>query len=355
MSDFELSVWASLPMPAVVLDGDNLLLSINPSAEDYLNESARTLIGQPFLDRLAIDAPVEQSLARVRDTHSAIFLNSVDVTSGQQVPQPCDIQLGPMQGRPDQVLVILLPRHLADKMGRSKSISSSGRSAIGMAEMLAHEIKNPLAGITGAAQLLSMTQSPEDLELSNLIVEESRRIVALLEKVEQFGHASPSAKGPVNLHDVLDRARNSAAVGFAAHMRFKVDFDPSLPDALGDADQLVQVFQNLLRNAAQACDAQTGGTIELRTYYDQALRLRRSDGSGRQVPLQVEVIDDGPGLPEAIADEIFEPFVSGRMNGTGLGLALISKIVAEHEGWITVESVPGRTMFRLSFPVASDQ
>jgi len=201
---------------------------------------------------------------------------------------------------------------------------------------------------------LSKNLAAADLEMTDLIVEESRRIVNLLEKVEQFGHAGPPGKTSVNLHDVLDRARNSAAVGFAAHMTFKVDFDPSLPATFGDGDQLVQVFLNLFRNAAEAAKPAGRGVITLRSYYDHALRLRRSDGSGAPMPLQIEVVDDGPGLPPDLADDVFEPFVSGRQNGTGLGLALISKLVAEHEGWITVESVPGRTVFRISLPVAPE-
>jgi two-component system nitrogen regulation sensor histidine kinase GlnL len=230
---------------------------------------------------------------------------------------------------------------------------TAAKSAIGMAEMLAHEIKNPLAGITGAAQLLSMNLSGEDVELTDLIVAESRRIVKLLDQVEQFGNLSPPALKPVNIHDVLERARKSAVVGFAAHMSVRESYDPSLPPTLGDADQLLQVFLNLLKNASEACRA--GGTITIRTFYELSLRLRRRDGTGGIVPLQVEIIDDGPGLPPDIASDIFEPFISGRENGTGLGLALVSKIITEHGGWIAVDSVPGRTVFRVSLPVAPRQ
>jgi two-component system nitrogen regulation sensor histidine kinase GlnL len=196
-----------------------------------------------------------------------------------------------------------------------------------------------LTGLTG-----------EDLELSDLIVEESRRIVKLLEQVEQFGNVRPPKLRPVNLHDVLDRARQSAAVGFGAHMRFVEDYDPSLPRTLADPDQLTQVFLNLIKNACEA--SKDGGTIRLRTFYEPSLRLRRKDGTQARLPLQVEVVDDGPGLPPDIASDIFEPFVSGRENGTGLGLALVSKLLADVGGWISVESIPGRTVFRVSLPLA---
>jgi len=190
----------------------------------------------------------------------------------------------------------------------------------------------------------------EDLELTDLIVEESRRIIKLLEQVEQFGNLQSPKLLAVNIHDVLDRARKSAAVGYGAHMHFIEEYDPSLPRALADADQLLQVVLNLLKNASEA--GREGGTITLRTFYDAALRLRQADGAPARVPLQIEVSDDGPGLPPAIADHIFEPFVSGRENGTGLGLALVSKLVSDGGGWISVSSIPGRTTFRISLPRA---
>jgi two-component system nitrogen regulation sensor histidine kinase GlnL len=236
-------------------------------------------------------------------------------------------------------------------MTQNQSVKSAAKSAIGMAEMLAHEIKNPLAGITGAAQLLSMNLDPKDLELTDLIVEESRRIVKLLGQVEQFGNLTTPDFRAVNIQDVLDRARRSALLGFGAHMKIIEDYDPSLPLAKGDPDQLLQVVLNLLKNASEAAAA-SGGTIRLHSYFEHSFRLRRADGSGQSLPLQIEVIDDGPGLPEQIRTDVFEPFVSGRENGTGLGLALVSKIISDHGGWISVSSVPGRTVFRISLPRA---
>ncbi|KKN12059.1 hypothetical protein LCGC14_1020290 [marine sediment metagenome] len=208
-----------------------------------------------------------------------------------------------------------------------------------------------MAGITGAAQLLSMNLNAEDLELTDLIVAESRRIVKLLEQVEQFGNLMPPERQALNLHDVLDRARRSALLGFGARMKIIEDYDPSLPPALGDKDQLLQVVLNLLKNAAEAAGDQ-GGTIQLHSYYEHSFRMRRSDGTGQSLPLQIEIIDDGPGLPDAIRADVFDPFVSGRENGTGLGLALVSKIISDHGGWISVNSTPGRTVFRMSLPRA---
>ncbi|WP_121065063.1 two-component system sensor histidine kinase NtrB [Chachezhania antarctica] len=343
------TLWASIPVPAVLIDAKDLIADVNPAGEGFMNASAKALAGTPVWDQLAIDAPIEQALERARAAGSPLFVNDVDVGNGNRAPMQCALQFAPVQGRPGEMLLMIAPRELAGRVSQSLSVKSAAQSAIGMAELLAHEIKNPLAGITGAAQLLSMNLEPGDQELTDLIVAESRRIVKLLEQVEQFGNLSPPDLKPVNLHDVLDRARRSALLGFGAHMKIIEDYDPSLPMAVGDPDQLLQVILNLLKNASEVADAK-GGTIRLHSYYEHSFSLRRSDGQGQSLPLQIEIIDDGPGISEKIKADIFEPFVSGRENGSGLGLALVSKIMSDHGGWISLSSVPGHTVFRLSLP-----
>ncbi|WP_299946400.1 ATP-binding protein [uncultured Ruegeria sp.] len=340
------SIWTSLPVPAFVIDPEDRIADINSAGEGFLNASRKAVIGHPVWDQIAVDAPLEEAFLRARQQGTPLFVNDVDVGSGNRAPLQCALQIAPLVGQPGSMIMIISPRELSGRMTRGNTVKSAAQSAIGMAEMLAHEIKNPLAGITGAAQLLSMNISQQDLELTDLIVEESRRIVKLLEQVEQFGNLSQPDFKPVNIHDVLDRARRSALLGFGAHMTIIEDYDPSLPLAYGDPDQFLQVVLNLLKNASEAADG--NGTIRLRTYFEHSFRLRRSDGSGHSLPLQIEIIDDGPGLPEKIEGEIFDPFVSGKENGTGLGLALVSKIISDHDGWISAESVPGRTVFRLS-------
>ena len=342
-------IWASLPLPAFLIDDGDTITDVNSAGEGFLNASARQVEGQPVWDLIAVDAPLEEALQRARANGTPLFVNDVDVGTGNRAPLQCGLQIAPLVNHPGMMILMISPRELAGRMTQSHSVKSAAQSAIGMAEMLAHEIKNPLAGITGAAQLLSMNLGPEDLELTDLIVTESRRIVKLLEQVEQFGNLSAPDLKPVNIHDVLDRARRSALLGFGAHMRIIEDYDPSLPLTFGDPDQLLQVVLNLLKNASEAAGS-VGGDIRIRTYFEHSFRLRRSDGSGHSLPLQIEIIDDGPGLPEGIKDDIFDPFVSGKDNGTGLGLALVSKIISDHDGWISVTSVPGRTVFRLSLP-----
>jgi len=347
----DMSIWASLPIPAFIISPDDTILDINSAAEGFLNASAKAVRGVPVWDQIAVNDPLERAFERARESGTPLFVNDVDVGSGQRAPMQSDLQIAPLIGNPGHMILMISPRELAGRMTQNQSVKSAAKSAIGMAEMLAHEIKNPLAGITGAAQLLSMNLDPKDLELTDLIVEESRRIVKLLGQVEQFGNLTTPDFRAVNIHDVLDRARRSALLGFGAHMKIIEDYDPSLPLAKGDPDQLLQVVLNLLKNASEAAAA-SGGTIRLHSYFEHSFRLRRADGSGQSLPLQIEVIDDGPGLPEQIRTDVFEPFVSGRENGTGLGLALVSKIISDHGGWISVSSVPGRTVFRISLPRA---
>ncbi|MEZ5912033.1 MAG: ATP-binding protein [Paracoccaceae bacterium] len=348
------AVWASLPVPALLIGADDRIAGMNPAAELFFNASARGLVGLPVGSELAIDTDLAETLARVRANQAPLFVMDVETGLKGRAASVCNLQLAPVADLAPMVLMLISPQDLAGRLGRGKQVTSAARSAIGMAEMLAHEIKNPLAGISGAAQLLSMSVGKEDRELTELIVAETKRVVKLLEQVEQFGNLLPPDRQAINLHDVLDRARRTAQLGFGAGVRFVEDYDPSLPDALADPDQLVRMFQNLLRNAAQAI-GEKDGTIRLKTFYDHGLRRRRPDGSGAALPLQIEITDDGPGIPPELAGAIFEPFVSGRENGTGLGLALVSKIISDHDGWIAVESRPGRTTFRVSLPVAGTE
>ena len=275
MSGADFDLWASLPVPAVRIDSEDRISDINPAAEGFLNSSARAMRGTPVWDAIAVDAPLEKAFQRARDNGTPLFVNDVDVGSGQRPPLQCALQIAPLVGVKDEMLMMISPRELAGRMTLNHSVKSAAQSAIGMAEMLAHEIKNPLAGITGAAQLLSMNLKSDDLELTDLIVAESRRIVKLLEQVEQFGNLSTPDLRPINLHDVLDRARRSALLGFGANMKIVEDYDPSLPLALADPDQLLQVIQNLLKNAAEAA-GDKGCT---------ASSSIRSDCGGRTAPV----------------------------------------------------------------------
>jgi two-component system nitrogen regulation sensor histidine kinase GlnL len=349
-------VLEALPIPVATFDPQGRFTGLNEAAELWLNLSARGVAGLDADDaalfaRLRVEPPLGPLLAQAASAGERVLHPRVCFKIGDRAGRWTLRRAGlDLAALPDGGVVALIR---AEPEGDSDSSPRrAARSAIGMAEMLAHEIKNPLAGIRGAAQLLSEDLGPEDRELTDLIVDESRRIVALLEEVERFGDTTQPQLQPANIHDILDRARRSMALGGAAP-RIVTEYDPSLPPALIDPGRIMQVVLNLLRNASEALsrgprEAGDPPVIRLRTSYDG--EVRAVDGS--HLGLQVEVEDNGPGIPEAIADQIFEPFVSGRENGTGLGLALVSKIVTEHGGLIRVDSRPGRTVFRVSLPLA---
>ncbi|RDW11716.1 two-component system sensor histidine kinase NtrB [Paracoccus thiocyanatus] len=356
--------WSALPLPAIILDAQGRIAAMNDLAEAFLNVSCRSSLGQALegaemRKRLRIVPRLGSTLDRMRAGHDPVnragIRFEIGDRSGGHIDRLATIHAGPAPSPAGGTVMLISPLDGAGRLGQGQAARLAARSAIGMAEMLAHEIKNPLAGIRGAAQLIGMNLTAEDRDLADLIVAESRRIVELLDQVERFGDTSAPRLAAVNVHDVLERVRRSAAVGFGKGLRIVPDYDPSLPPALADADQLVQVCLNLVKNAAEAIGrAGGGGTIRIRSFYDGTLRLAPTEAEpqGRSLPLQIEIEDDGPGIPDAIMGQVFEPFVSGRENGTGLGLALVSKIVTDHGAWIALESRPGRTVFRISLSKA---
>jgi two-component system nitrogen regulation sensor histidine kinase GlnL len=339
-------IWSALPVPALLTNSEDIITEANPAAEGFFNTSGKSLCGKFIWDQLVVSAPLEESFARAKEFATPLFVNDVEVGAAGQSQLQCNLTFAPLVQVPGNVIILIAPRELAGRASQANSVKSAAKSAIGMAEMLAHEIKNPLAGISGAAQLLSMNLENKDLELTDLIVEETRRIVKLLEQVEEFGNSRKLEMKAVNIHDILNRAKRSAQLGFGAHIRFEEEYDPSLPAAKANSDQLLQVVLNIIKNASEACG--NSGKIKLKTAFDHSFRLRRSDGTGQALPLQIQICDNGPGLPFEIKEEVFDPFVSGKENGTGLGLALASKIISDHDGWIAVDSVPGNTVFTIS-------
>ena len=345
------AIWASLPVAALVLDSAGKVIRVNPEAEMLFNRSARSISEAPSILHLLGGKRVVDGLDKARTSGSAVLVSGARIDRRDAPPLIADMRLAPVASDDARLVACIHSREIEDILLSGHLARRTARSATGMAAVLSHEIKNPLAGIIGAAQLLEMNLPLEDREWTSLIVEESRRILALLGQVEEFGGSGPSGTGQCNIHDVIERTRKLAVVGYAVGLQIDCDFDPSLPAVRGDADQLQRVFSNLVQNSADAVTG-IGGRIRIRTFYDPSLRLSQKDGENRAVPIQVEVIDDGPGVPDGLDHDIFEPFVSGRSNGTGLGLAIVSKILSEQGGWIAVESKPGNTVFRVSLPEA---
>jgi len=308
------------------------------------------MAGRPLARFVGADSPLLEVVAQARRADVSVAQYNVMIGWGGQVSELHNVHAAPLHEAEDEILLLMHPQGMAEKMDRSLSHRSAARSVSGMAAMLAHEIRNPLAGISGAAQLLEMGLSEADRELTSLIRAEAARIGSLVDRVEQFGDLRPAQRKSLNVHDVLDRARRTAQAGFGAHVRFSEDYDPSLPPTAGDPDQLLQVFQNLIKNAAEAVP-KVGGAIAISTAYRPGVKMVRPGGRSESLPLLVTVADNGPGVPEPLLRDIFDPFVSSKVNGTGLGLSLVSKVISDHGGTVECDSRPGRTRFRVRLPV----
>lgn len=343
-------IWEMLPFPAFVVGANDDIMVVNGAAEQMLQISAKQMAPKRLQDVFGQDSVIVDTTATARAKKGSLMQYNVDVSLPNQPAQSCNIHIEMMRRGEPEILLLIQPTGVAQKMSRSITHMTTARSVAAMAAMLAHEIRNPLAGISGAAQLLGMTASSEDQELTEMIAQETRRIGELVDRVEHFGDQRQIERKPVNIHDVLDRAHRAAKVGFAAHAKFSVDYDPSLPEVAGDSDQLQQVFQNLIKNAAESVD-NLKVNITIRTSYSSGMKLAIAGSRTENVPLQVEIIDNGRGIPADMIADIFEPFVTSKSNGSGLGLPLVSKIITDHGGMIECSSTNGRTVFCVRLPI----
>ena len=352
------TILSALPMPAIVLDAEDRFRFANPAAELFFQHSSQTLLSMLLGELLPPDNRLFALLHQVRMQESPVADHDLTLESPRMHRHGVSAYGAPMPDLPGGVVLTLQDGSTAAMLDRQLHFLGAARGATAMAAMLAHEVKNPLSGIRGAAQLLEQGASEGDRELCLLIQEESDRIRNLVDRMEMFSDR-PIERRAVNIHFVLDHVRRVAQSGFACHLRIHEEYDPSLPAVWGDRDQLVQILLNLVKNAAEALGEGPGGVsgsggageIHLATAYHHGVRIAVPGSSERvHLPLQVMVRDNGPGIPEPLRSTLFEPFVTTKRGGQGLGLALVAKLVANHGGLIECDSRPGRTTFRLSLP-----
>jgi two-component system, NtrC family, nitrogen regulation sensor histidine kinase GlnL len=351
------AVLSALPVPVILLDPENRFLLVNHAAEQFLGMSAPHLAQMRLTELVPQDSPLFLLIEQVRQTESSVANHDLTLDSPRLEKRGITVMGSPLAEEPGAVVLVLQDSSGALALDRQLAFRGAARSVTGMAAVLAHEVKNPLSGIRGAAQLLEASVVDADRELTVLIRDEADRIRALVDRMEAFSE-KPISRTAVNIHRVLEHVRRLAQTGFAENVRFQENYDPSLPPVWGNRDQLVQVVLNLVKNAAEALAgaAVAHPEIVLSTGFQHGMRIAVPGTSERlNLPLYVAIRDNGPGIPEDIRPHLFEPFVTSKSSGSGLGLSLVAKIIGDHGGLIEVDSKPGRTEFRLHLPVVTER
>ena len=353
---------ALLPFALLTLDAGDRVTYANPAAERFFRQSS-TFLQRRSLQEIA--GPALPALARlVRQRGAAALEHDLVFEDHQGQVGSADVEIVPVDDTPGAVLVVI--HKISQRPGDSGLESQAPLAGLppaisAMAAVLAHEVKNPLSGIRGAAQLIAQNANEDDRRLTTLICDETERIRALVDRLEAFGDPRPAELGPVNIHEILDHVMDVALAGFASHITFERIYDPSLPAVRGERGRLVQILLNLVKNAAEAAPRR-GGRIELTTRYRYGAKVS-VHGSGAEgnvpvafaTPLEITVADNGPGIDPAIRAHLFEPFVTTKAGGTGLGLAMVQKYAADFDARISCESSEQGARFRLLFPAWKEE
>ncbi len=344
----------ALTATVIAVDETGAIQYINAAGEQFLRASAGNLMHQSLADLLPADSPLFSLIDQARAHQQAVSEYDITIETPRIGRHFVNLHAALAPDCPGMVVVTVFPRSIADKIDRQLTHRGAARSVTAMASLMAHEVKNPLSGIRGAAQLLEDSENEENRGLTSLIRDEVDRICALVDRMGLFTDEAQVRRDAVNIHQVLDHVHQIARNGFAKGIRFVTNFDPSLPSVRGDRDQLVQVFLNLVKNAAEAVP-DSGGEIILESAYRHGIRMALPGGGDRvELPLVISVIDNGAGITEDLRPYLFDPFVSNKPDGSGLGLALVAQIVQGHGGIIECESDQKRTVFKVFLPMFTE-
>lgn len=337
----------SHPVPTLLIDKGGVVLFVNAAAEQLCNTSRAAMVGRVLYDVIGMDRGYRQ---RMNDpATSALFAHRAEISVGPRRSVLVDMQMVPYGNSGHRILALVPAQSEAELMGGA--IGRSGRAAGAAASMLAHEIKNPLAGIKGAAQLLARKSDAGGERFTTLICAEVDRITTLIDQMEHFSRGQPIACGPINLYQPIHQAMEAIRARQLPGIRLVEDFDPSLPLVHGNHDAVVQILLNLITNGSEALSGRNDGVVRIATAFRYGLSIDNGDGRGRiALPIEVSISDNGPGVPADIRGDLFDPFVTTKREGRGLGLALVAKLARDMGGTVQHMRDGDWTRFRVHLP-----
>ena len=342
----------ALPSPVFVVDADDNLTYLNAAAEQFFHGSEATLLGENLQNLFPQDNPILSLAQKVRRQGSSMTEYGVQVSTPRIGQHSLSVDAAPLSDTEPEIVFVLQADRIANKIDETIMQKGAARSVSALSSMLGHEVKNPLSGIRGSAQLLETLVAPEDRSLTQLIIQETDRIVKLVDRFEVFSEGPVLERQNVNIHEVLDHVLALARAGFGKHTRFTTDYDPSLPMVFGNRDQLIQIFLNLVKNGVEATENIGDGEVTVVTAFRHGVRLAVPGSESRMyLPMMVSVRDNGVGVPDDLRPHLFDPFITTKRGGSGLGLALTAKLVSDHGGIIDLESKARRTSFNVLLPL----
>jgi len=349
------SLLRTIKYPLIIIDNNDSIIASNDDAEMFFGLSRNILNKYKFTTLYPKTSPMYYLIEQSRDKKTTIreyslIINNIIDHKEREV----DIQVSPFEDT-DLLLLIFIERGIAKKFNRQYMQAGSTKSLIEMSSILAHEIKNPLSGIKGAAQLLLDGASDENKSLINIICDETDRINNLINSMEVFSDNTQIKKEKLNMHTIFNHVKLIAENGFAKNVNFIERFDPSLPDIYGNKDLLIQVLLNLIKNSCDAIkDNQSKGEIILSSSFLSSVRISLPTSNKRlELPLCFSIEDNGGGIDKGLIDNIFDPFITSKKDGKGLGLPIVAKIIQDHDGVIECEQTNKGIKMSILFPISN--
>ncbi len=330
----------ALPTPVLGIDAGERVRFVNAAAADLLAGAGRGLLGRRLEEIFGHDAPLVALVRHAQAGEVRVADPDVALAGPGFALGRASVAAAPVGENGYVALVITLQGKARGGVGQPMATAAT--------RTLAHEVRNPLAGIRAAAQLITRGEDPEHAALASLICDEVDRVRRLTDRIDP--HVEPPRFEALNIHQALERVVRLVSSG-APDVKIRERYDPSLPRVRGDMDQLIQAILNIAKNAAEAVQGQDGGEVVFATSYRPGLKIRSAPSASARAQLEIQIIDNGAGIHPTVADRLFEPFASTKSGGMGLGLTVSADIVGRHDGRIEVDSAPGRTAFRILLPI----